>query len=152
LTASERGTALFCPRRGIPLPASLAAPDAPRGGSTSLHGILSRGPICKAPPCPISEFFFLIAALTRCTVPDPTFSSRAVLRTPLPKASVARIAFSTLGSIRAPPIGLPLLAQLHRFEHLEKSKYLRLLRWTPEGRRYSGVGGTGAAVILAQPL
>jgi hypothetical protein len=45
------------------------------------------------PPCPMSEFFYPIAALTRCTVPDPTFSSRAVFRMPLPEASEARIAF-----------------------------------------------------------
>src|SRR5580704_4230966 len=50
-----------------------------------------------------------IAALTRCTVPDPTFSSRAVFRMPLPEASEERIAFSTFGSMRARPIGLPLL-------------------------------------------
>src|SRR3954454_24458193 len=40
------------------------------------------------------------------------------------------------------------LAQLRRFEHLRTPKWLRLLRPTPKGRHYSGIGGTGAAVIL----
>jgi hypothetical protein len=40
------------------------------------------------------------------------------------------------------------LAQLRRFEHIEGSKYLRSLEPTPEGRHYSGIGGTGPAVIL----
>ena len=41
-----------------------------------------------------------------------------------------------------------LLAELRRFEHFWEPKYLSLLEPTPEGRHYSGVGGTGAAVIL----
>jgi hypothetical protein len=40
------------------------------------------------------------------------------------------------------------LAQLRRFEHFKAPKCLRLLRLTPEGRHYSGIGGTGPAVIL----
>jgi hypothetical protein len=40
---------------------------------------------CESPPYPSKKFFYRIAALTRCTVPDPTFSSRAVLRMPLPE-------------------------------------------------------------------
>ena len=40
------------------------------------------------------------------------------------------------------------LAQLRRFEHLGGCKYLRSLGPTPEGRHYSGIGGTGPAVIL----
>jgi RNA-directed DNA polymerase len=40
------------------------------------------------------------------------------------------------------------LAELRRFEHFWEPKYLSLLEPTPEGRHYSGVGGTGAAVIL----
>jgi hypothetical protein len=33
----------------------------------------------RAPdPITISEFFYRIAALTRCTLPDPTFSSRGL--------------------------------------------------------------------------
>jgi putative hydrolase of the HAD superfamily len=44
----------------------------------------------------------------RCTVPEPTFSSRAVLRMPLPEASEARMAFSTFSSILGLPIAFPL--------------------------------------------
>ena len=40
------------------------------------------------------------------------------------------------------------LAQLRRFEHFKGSKCLRLLRWTPEGRHYSGVGGAGARAVI----
>src|SRR4051794_15371897 len=40
------------------------------------------------------------------------------------------------------------LAQLRRFEHFKVPKWLRLLRPTPKGRHYSGIGGTGPAVIL----
>ena len=40
------------------------------------------------------------------------------------------------------------LTELRRFEHSWEPKYLSLLKPTPEGRHYSGVGGTGAAVIL----
>ena len=40
------------------------------------------------------------------------------------------------------------LAELRRFEHFWEPKYLSLLEPTPEGRHYSGVGGTGATVIL----
>jgi hypothetical protein len=50
-----------------------------------------------------------IAALTLCTVPLPTFSSRAVFRTPLPEVSESRMASSTFRPIRARPIGFPLL-------------------------------------------
>src|SRR6266404_9091256 len=39
------------------------------------------------------------------------------------------------------------LAQLRLFEHFRAPKWLRLLRPTPEGRHYNGVGGTGPAVI-----
>jgi hypothetical protein len=42
---------------------------------------------------------------------------------------------------------LRLLAQLRRFEHFKAPKCLRLRRLTPEGRHYSGIGGTGPAVI-----
>src|SRR5215831_5464951 len=41
-----------------------------------------------------------------------------------------------------------ILADLSRFEHFGGPKYLSSLEPTPEGRHYSGVGGTGAAVIL----
>src|SRR2546430_14349655 len=37
------------------------------------------------------------------------------------------------------------LAQLRRFEHFKVPKWLRLLRPTPKGRHYSGIGGTGPA-------
>jgi hypothetical protein len=40
------------------------------------------------------------------------------------------------------------LAQLRLFEHFGGCKYLRSLEPTPEGRHYSGIGGTGPAVIL----
>ena len=40
------------------------------------------------------------------------------------------------------------LAELRRFERFWEPKYLSLLEPTPEGRHYSGVGGTGATVIL----
>ena len=40
------------------------------------------------------------------------------------------------------------LAQLRRFEHFGGCKYLRSLEPTPEGRHYSGIGGTGPAVIF----
>ena len=40
------------------------------------------------------------------------------------------------------------LAQLRRFEHFRAPKWLRLLRPTPKGRHYSGIGGTGPAVIF----
>jgi hypothetical protein len=40
------------------------------------------------------------------------------------------------------------LTQLRRFEHFGGCKYLRSLEPTPEGRHYSGIGGTGSAVIL----
>src|SRR5205823_12743622 len=42
----------------------------------------------------------------------------------------------------------PVLAQLRRFEHFRAPKWLRLLRPTPKGRHYSGIGGMGPAVIL----
>src|SRR4051794_5376058 len=45
-------------------------------------------------------------------------------------------------------IWLRRLAQLRRFEHFKVPKWLRLLRLTPKGRHYSGIGGTGPAVIL----
>jgi class 3 adenylate cyclase len=41
------------------------------------------------------------------------------------------------------------LTELRRFEHFGEPKYLSLLEPTPEGRHYSGVGGTGATVIVA---
>src|ERR1700747_1855840 len=44
--------------------------------------------------------------------------------------------------------GFRVLAELRRFEHFGEPKYLSLLEPTPEGRHYSGVGGTGATVIL----
>ena len=40
------------------------------------------------------------------------------------------------------------LAQLRQFEHFGGCKYLRSLEPTPEGRHYSGIGGTGPAVIF----
>jgi hypothetical protein len=40
------------------------------------------------------------------------------------------------------------LAQLRRFEYFRTPKWLRLLRPTPKGRHYSGISGTGPAVIL----
>ena len=40
------------------------------------------------------------------------------------------------------------LAYLRRFEHFKGSKCLILLRWTPEGRHYSGVGGAGALAVI----
>ena len=40
------------------------------------------------------------------------------------------------------------LAELRRFERFWEPKYLSLLEPTPKGRHYSGVDGTGAAVIL----
>ena len=40
------------------------------------------------------------------------------------------------------------LTQLRRFEHFLGSKCLRLLRRTPEGRHYSGVGGAGAMAVI----
>src|SRR5260221_7459656 len=43
---------------------------------------------------------------------------------------------------------LEVLAYLRRFEHFKGSKCLRLLRWTPEGRHYSGVGGAGALAVI----
>jgi len=43
---------------------------------------------------------------------------------------------------------LAALTQLRRFEHFSTPKWLRLLRPTPIGRHYSGIGGTGPAVIL----
>ena len=52
------------------------------------------------------------------------------------------------GTARPAPYGGKALAELRRFEHFWKPKYLSLLGPTPEGRHYSGVGGTGAAVIL----
>jgi hypothetical protein len=47
-----------------------------------------------------------------------------------------------------PSAGLPALAQLRLFEHFNTPKCLRFLRPTSEGRHYSGIGGTGPAVIL----
>jgi hypothetical protein len=41
-----------------------------------------------------------------------------------------------------------LLTQLRRFEYFRTPKWLRLLRPTPKGRHYSGISGTGPAVIL----
>ena len=40
------------------------------------------------------------------------------------------------------------LAYLRRFEHFKGSKCLILLRWTPEGRHYSRVGGAGALAVI----
>jgi arylformamidase len=40
------------------------------------------------------------------------------------------------------------LTQLRRFEHFRAAKWLRLLKPTPKGRHYSGIGGTGLAAIL----
>jgi hypothetical protein len=40
------------------------------------------------------------------------------------------------------------LTQLRRFKRFMAPKGLKLLRPTPEGRHYSGIGGTGPAVIL----
>src|SRR5277367_4026529 len=40
------------------------------------------------------------------------------------------------------------LARLRRLEHFRTPKWLRLLRPTPKGRHYSGIGGTGPAAIL----
>ncbi len=40
------------------------------------------------------------------------------------------------------------LTYLRRFEHFKGSKCLILLRWTPEGRHYSGVGGAGALAVI----
>jgi len=45
-------------------------------------------------------------------------------------------------------VSIGLLAELRRFEYFWGAKYLSLLDPTPEGRHYSGVGGTGAAVIF----
>src|SRR5205814_9601153 len=47
-----------------------------------------------------------------------------------------------------PSTATAVLAQLRRFEHFKVPKWLRLLRPTPKGRHYSGIGGTGPAVIL----
>src|SRR5947209_3386701 len=57
---------------------------------------------------------------------------------------------SVLVFIQQSPCAIPssLLAQLRRFEHFGGCKYLRSLEPTPEGRHYSGIGGTGPAVIL----
>ena len=42
----------------------------------------------------------------------------------------------------------PKLTRLRRLEHFRTPKWLRLLRPTPKGRHYSGLGGTGPAAIL----
>src|SRR5271170_7906565 len=42
----------------------------------------------------------------------------------------------------------PHLNRLRRLEHFRTPKWLRLLRPTPKGRHYSGIGGTGPAAIL----
>ena len=47
-----------------------------------------------------------------------------------------------------PAHDIPPLTQLGRFEHFEWSKCLRSLRWTPEGRHYSGAGGAGALAVI----
>jgi hypothetical protein len=40
------------------------------------------------------------------------------------------------------------LAQLGRLEQFQGPKCLRLLRWAPEGRHYSRVGGAGALAVI----
>ena len=55
-----------------------------------------------------------ISDLIRCTTLVPVLNSRAVLRTPLPLASAARIAASVVASILARPIGFPLLVPFSR--------------------------------------
>ena len=40
------------------------------------------------------------------------------------------------------------LAYLRRFEHFKGSKCLILLRWTPKGRHYSGVGGAEVLAVI----
>ena len=52
------------------------------------------------------------------------------------------------GQLTDPTAKNAVLAQLRRFEHFRAPKWLRLLRPTPKGRHYSGIGGTGPAVIL----
>jgi hypothetical protein len=47
-----------------------------------------------------------------------------------------------------PSVGATCLTELRRFERFWEPKYLSLLEPIPEGRHYSGVGSTGAAVIL----
>src|SRR5690348_1009554 len=58
--------------------------------------------------------------------------------------SIDKPGFAWLVRVQA----MPLLSQLRRFEHFRTPKWLRLLRPTPKGRHYSGIGGTGPAVIL----
>src|ERR1700730_9819145 len=61
---------------------------------------------------------------------------------PLPPGTLERLIHIACLS---PSVGL---TQLRRFEHFSTPKWLRLLRPTPIGRHYSGIGGTGPAVIL----
>src|SRR5271169_4785834 len=92
------------------------------------------------------------ARLYRAMAP-PTWFGRAPLHAaaisccvlPFAKASTCSL---RVDEVRLPPAGSSALAQLRRFEHFKVPKWLRLLRPTPEGRHYSGIGGTGPAVIL----
>src|SRR5947207_15883636 len=60
-------------------------------------------------------------------------------------ASCAAKESAILGSLNATG---PAISPTSRFEHFKVPKWLRLLRPTPKGRHYSGIGGTGPAVIL----
>ena len=60
---------------------------------------------------------------------------------------VARLVDSLLVELSGSSSRYP-LAYLRRFEHFKGSKCLILLRWTPEGRHYSGVGGAGALAVI----
>src|SRR3954454_18411728 len=54
---------------------------------------------------------------------------------------------SILKAVNVPIIGGHHVPALQG-EHFRAPKWLRLLRPTPKGRHYSGIGGTGPAVIL----
>jgi hypothetical protein len=60
----------------------------------------------------------------------------------------ASLAGNYLGHIDPEADTVTVLAQLRRFEYFRTPKWLRLLRPTPKGRHYSGISGTGPAVIL----
>jgi mandelate racemase len=62
-------------------------------------------------------------------------------------AGVDMAAWDALARAAGVPLCV-LLAQLRRFEYFRTPKWLRLLRPTPKGRHYSGISGTGPAVIL----
>ena len=66
----------------------------------------------------------------------------------IPVPPCCRTRFARLAALAANEVGLAILAQLRRFEHFGGPKYLRSLEPTLEGRHYSGIGGTGSAVIL----